>query len=94
MFNSDFLESCSQLDKYHLQQKEWKYKVECKVNSQEPIQYLAYWNNNYLIFLIMLRLLASWTYELDTTTSTKTKGPPPKKRASMWISWTRIFGYS
>ena len=34
MINNNFLKrSCSQLDKYFLLQKEWKDKVECKVNS-------------------------------------------------------------
>ena len=36
MDNSDCLKlSCNRLDKYHLLQKEWKDKVECKVNSKE-----------------------------------------------------------
>ena len=36
MINSDYLKhSCNQLNKYHLLQKEWKYNVECKVNSAE-----------------------------------------------------------
>ena len=60
MDNSDCLKlSCNRLDKYHLLQKEWKDKVECKVNSKEAHAILDNLQSKVSDLLTMLRLLTS-----------------------------------